>query len=116
MALHTSNIYGNISIADDAVAMVVSKVARECYGIAELVSRRLSDSVLMIFNREPIAKGVKLLTEDNRIYIDLFVLVVSGVNVEAVVQSLKSSVVYHVEMFTGMRVKAVNVHVVGMKL
>ncbi|NCA93094.1 Asp23/Gls24 family envelope stress response protein [bacterium] len=116
MALHTSNIYGNISIADDAVAMVVSKVARECYGIAELVSRRLSDSVLMIFNREPIAKGVKLLTEDNRIYIDLYVLVVSGVNVEAVVQSLKSSVAYHVEMFTGMRVKAVNVHVVGMKL
>ncbi len=116
MALHTSNIYGNISIADDAVAMVVSKVARECYGIAELVSRRLSDSVLMIFNREPIAKGVKILTEDNRIYIDLYVLVVSGVNVEAVVQSLKSSVIYHVEMFTGMRVKAVNVHVVGMKL
>ncbi len=116
MALHTSNIYGNISIADDAVAMVVSKVARECYGIAELVSRRLSDSVLMIFNREPIAKGVKLLTEDNRIFIDLYVLVVSGVNVDAVVQSLKSSVIYHVEMFTGMRVKTVNVHVVGMKL
>lgn len=116
MALHTFNIYGSISIADDAVAMVVNKVARECYGVAELVSRRLSDSVLMIFNKEPIAKGVKLVTSDNRIYIDLFVLIVSGVNVEAVVQSLQSAVKYHVEMFTGMRVKAVNVHVVGMKL
>lgn len=116
MALHTTNIYGNITIADEAVAMVVSKVAKECYGIAELVSRRLSDSVLMLFNKEPVGKGVKLVTMDNRIYIDLYVLIVDGINVEAVVASLKSAVTYHVELFTGMRVKSVSVHVLGMKL
>ncbi|HOO23197.1 MAG TPA: Asp23/Gls24 family envelope stress response protein [Clostridia bacterium] len=116
MALHTTNIYGNISITDDAVAMLIGKVARDCYGVAELVSRRLSDSVLMIFNKEPISKGIKLLTMDNRIFIDLYILVFDGVNVEAVVASLKSAIVYHVEHFTGMRVKRVDVHVVGMKL
>ena len=93
MALHTTNIYGGITIADEAVAMVVSKVARECYGVAEL-----------------------LVTVDSRIFIDIYVLIVDGVNVEAVVESLRSAVVYHVERFTGMRVKAVNVHVLGMKL
>lgn len=116
MALHTTNIYGNISITDDAVAMLIGKVTRDCYGVAELVSRRLSDSVLMIFNKEPISKGIKLLTMDNRIFIDLYILVFDGVNVEAVVASLKSAIVYHVEHFTGMRVKRVDVHVVGMKL
>lgn len=116
MALHTKNIYGNISISDDAVAILISKVAKECCGVADLVSRRLSDSVLMIFNKEPISKGIKLLTLDNRIFIDLYILVFDGVSVDAVVASLKSAIIYHVEYFTGMRVKGVEIHVVGMKL
>lgn len=116
MALRTANVYGSITIADEAVSMVVSKVARECYGVAELVSRRLSDSVLAMFNKVPVGKGVKLVTEGNKIFIDLYVLIVEGVNVEAVVESLKSAVTYHVELFTGMCVKSINVHVLGMKL
>ncbi len=116
MALQTSNIYGKIVVSDEAVALVIKKVAVECYGVAELVSRRLSDSVLMLFNKEPVSKGIKLVTLDNRIFIDIYCLIADGVNVEAVVASLKSSVIYHVEHFTGMRVKSVDVHVVGMRL
>lgn len=116
MALHTSNIYGDITIADDAVAMIVAKIAKEIPGVAELVSRRLSDNVLMLFGKEPLAKGVKLVTMDNRIFIELFILVTDGINVEAVVESLKSSITYHVESFTGMRVKSVEVNVLGLKL
>ena len=74
MALHTSNIYGNISVSDEAVALVIKKVAMDCYGVSELVSRRLSDSVLMLFNKDPIGRGIKLVTVDNRIYIDIYCL------------------------------------------
>lgn len=116
MALRTSNIYGDITISDDAVAIIVSRVARECYGVADLVSRRLSDSILSILNKELVTKGVKLVTIDNRIFIDLYILLKADVNKEAVVESLKSTVEYHIELFTGMRVKAVNVHVLGVKL
>ena len=116
MALQTSNIYGNIVVSDEAVALVIKKVAIECYGVAELVSRRLSDSVLMLFNKEPVAKGIKLVTIDNKIYIDIYCLIVNGINTDAVVASLKSTVIYHVEHFTGMIVKSVEVHVVGMRL
>jgi uncharacterized alkaline shock family protein YloU len=116
MALQTSNIYGNIVVSDEAVALVIKKVAVDCYGVTELVSRRLSDSVLMLFNKEPVSRGIKLVTMDNRIFIDIYCLIASGVNVDAVVASLKSSVIYHVEHFTGMRVKSVEVHVVGMRL
>lgn len=116
MALHTTNIYGNISIADDAVAMVVSKATKECCGVAELVSRRLSDSVMAVFNKEPLSKGVKLITVDNRAFVDVYILVFDGVSVDAVISSVKSSIIYNVEQFTGMRVKSVNVHVVGMRL
>ncbi|MFW5780466.1 MAG: Asp23/Gls24 family envelope stress response protein [Bacillota bacterium] len=116
MALRTSNIYGDITISDEAVAIIANRVASECYGVAEMVSRRLSDSILSIFNKESATKGVKLVTVDNRIFIDLYVLLMADINQEAVVESLKSTVKYHVEQFTGMRVKAVNVHVLGVKL
>ena len=74
MALSTFNRYGNINISDNAVAVVVSRVALDCYGVVELVSRRLSDSIMMLFNREPLGKGVKIVTMDNRIFVDLYVI------------------------------------------
>ena len=39
----------------------------------------------------------------------------ADINQEAVIDSLKS-IKYHVEQFTGMRVKSVNVHALGVKL
>lgn len=116
MALNTSNIYGNITISDDAVSMIVSRVALDCYGVCELAARRLSDSILILFNKDPVGKGVKIVTMDNRVFVDIYVILKDGVNKEAVIESLKSSVMYNVEHLTGMRVKSVNVHVVGVKL
>lgn len=57
-----------------------------------------------------------MLTEDNMIFIDIFVVLKLGVSVEAVTESLKSTVKYSVESFTGMRVKNVNVNVVGLRV
>ena len=116
MALTTFNRYGNINISDTAVAVIVSRVARSCYGVVELVSRRLSDSIMVMFNREPLNKGVKIVTMDNRIFVDLYVIIKDGIRREAVIENLKSSIEYNVEHLTGMRVKSVNVHVVGVKL
>ncbi len=116
MALTTVNGYGNINISDDAVAVIVNRVAVDCYGVVELASRRLSDSIMQLFNKEPLGKGVKIVTMDNRIFVEVYVILKDGVNKDAVVASLKSSIVYNLEHLTGMRVKAVDVHVVGVKL
>ncbi len=116
MALTTFNRYGNINISDTAVAVIVSRVALDCYGVVELVSRRLSDSIMMLFKREPLGKGVKIVTMDNRIFVDLYVILKEGIKREAVIENLRSSIEYKVEHITGMRVKSVNIHVVGIKL
>ena len=116
MALTTINIYGNINISDQAVAIIVSRITLDCYGVVELASRRLSDSIMILFNKEPLGKGVKIVTMDNRIFVELYVILKDGVNREAVIESLRSSVQYNVEHLTGMRVKSVIIHVVGVKL
>jgi uncharacterized alkaline shock family protein YloU len=115
MPLQTTNIYGNITISDQAVALIAGRVALECYGVVELSPRRFSSRVKVLFKHKPINCGIKVITMDNRIFLDLYVIISKGVNENAVTESLRSSVEYNVANLTGMRVKCVNVHVVGYK-
>ncbi|MBQ9145058.1 MAG: Asp23/Gls24 family envelope stress response protein [Clostridia bacterium] len=116
MAVKTSNKYGKITVSDDAVVMVANHVAGECYGVVDLVSRRLTDSLAQLFRSNSNTKGVKITCVEHYIYIDLFVILKSGVSEMAVSDTLSSTVKYAVEKFTGMVVKAVNVNVVGVRV
>ena len=116
MSVSTSNAYGKISISDLAIAKVASQAAVESYGIVDTVSRRFTDTLAELLKRDAGGKGVKIVTSGNRIYIDVYVLIKYGVSIEAVAESLKESVKYKVEHFTGMIVDTVNVNIVGLKL
>lgn len=116
MAVKTSNYYGRITITDYAIAMTAHYAALDCYGVVDLISRRLSDAIAHLFNRNTVGRGVKIYTVKNKINIDLFVVLKEGVNIDAVCDSIKSTVKYSVETFTGMRVERVNVNVVGVRV
>ncbi|MBQ7163782.1 MAG: Asp23/Gls24 family envelope stress response protein [Clostridia bacterium] len=115
MSVNTHNTYGKISISDKAIAKVALKATLDCYGIVETVSNKFSDSISE-FLKFDTTKGVKVSTLDDRIYIDLFVMIKFGVSISAVAESLKQTVKYAVENFTGMIVDTVNVNIVGVKL
>ena len=116
MSVNTSNAYGKISISDLAIAKVASHTAMEGYGIVEMVSRRFTDSLDEIIKKDVGGRGIKVTTSGNRIYIDVYVVIKYGVSINAVAESLKESVKYKVEKFTGMIVDTVNVNVIGVKL
>lgn len=113
MAVKTSNAYGKISVSDDAVVMIAHKVAMECPGVVDLVSRRVTDAIASLFRSASNTKGVKVTCVDHNIYIDVYSQIKVGVSANAVSQSLQSAVKYSVEEFTGMVVKHVNVYIVG---
>lgn len=115
MSVKTSNAYGKISISDEAIAKVAAHASLECYGIVEMVSYRLSDSFFDLFKKDRI-KGVKVVTNGDRIFIDVYVIIKFGVSISAVADSLKDAVKYKVEKFTGMIVDTVNVNIAGVKL
>ena len=64
MAVRTSNAYGKISISDNAIAKVTAYASLECYGIVEMVSRKLSESLFELLNWDRGAKGVKIIQWD----------------------------------------------------
>lgn len=115
MSVNTSNIYGKISISDEAIASIAQHSALECYGIVEMVNKRFTDNLTGVFKKSG-TNGVKVTTEGDRIYIDLYVIIKFGVSISAVAESLKQAVNYNVEMFTGMLCDAVNVNILGVKL
>ena len=116
MSVNTSNAYGKISISDSAIAKVAKNATLECYGIVDTVSRRLSDSLSELLKNRSDGKGVKVITSGDRIFIDVNVIIKYGVSINAVAESLKESIKYKVERFTGMIVDTVNVSIIGVKL
>lgn len=116
MPVNTSNSYGKISITEEAIGAVCGKVALDCYGVVDLVAKKFSDNLHELFRKKSKNKGVKVLTVENKIYIDLYVILKYGVSINAVAESLKSSIKYSVEKFTGMIVDSVNVNVLGVRV
>lgn len=116
MSVNTANAYGMITITDEAIAQIAGLLALDCYGIVDLMSKKLSDSIADLMNKKRLSRGVKVITHGDRIIIDLYVFVKYGVSIDAVAQSLKKSVKYGVERFTGMVVETVNVNVAGIRV
>ncbi len=116
MSLTTYNKYGKLSISEDVVAVIASITASECYGVVDLVSRRFSENFSHMFSHEQYGKGVRVSTDENYIFIDVYVVLKVGVNVEAVKKSLADSITFNLEKLTGMRVKHVQVNVVGIRI
>jgi len=116
MSVTTSNYYGKIFIADEAIAAIAGSAALECYGVVDLVSKKLSDNFADLFRKQQMGKGVKVITNENHILLDLFVVLKYGVSISAVADSLRKAVKYRVEEFSGMIVDTVNVNVIGVRV
>ena len=111
MSVNTANAYGRITITEEAIAQVAGYTALECYGIVNLISKRFSDNIADLLKKQRISKGVRVMTNGDRIFIDLYVIIKYGV-----ATSLKKAVKYDVENFTGMVVDTINVNVMGVKV
>ena len=116
MAVETNNFYGKITISNDAIAAVAGFATLDSYGVVDLVSRNLKDGIRELLINQPYSKGIKISNIENRIFIDIYCILKYGISVSAVAESLKKTVKYSVESFTGMIVDSVNVNVCGVRV
>ena len=117
MAVSTTNYYGNIDISRDTIAAVAGYTTLDCYGVVDLVQKNLKSSICHLFKKQPYTKGIEVnYNSDNRIFIDIYCILKYGISLSAVAESLKKTVKYTVEGFTGMIVDTINVHVEGVRI
>ena len=116
MSVNTVNSYGKISVTNDSIALIVAHSALDVYGVVDLVTNKFSDSLRELFRKKYKPRGIKIKTINDRINIDLDIILKYGVSINAVAESVRRLVKYNVEQFTGMIVDTVNINVVGVKV
>lgn len=113
---HMNTLIGEVLIDNDVLAKYAGSSAVECFGVVGMASISVKDGIVKLLKRESLSHGVNVTVEDNKIIIDLHIIVSYGVSISAVAENLISNVKYKVEEFTGMEVVKINIFVESVRV
>ena len=98
---------GNIIIDRDVLAKYAGAATAECIGIVGMAAVNVKDGVIKLLKKENAGRGVNVYVVDNRIKVELHIIVAYGVSIRAVAQNVLEHVRYKIETFTGMEVEQI---------
>lgn len=108
---------GSIRYSDEVIAKIVGLSTMECYGVVGMVSKNASDGFWELIRVENLSKGVKItLTEDEKLNIELFVMVEYGTKISVISNNIIQKVRYSIENFTGLKVSSITVNVQAVRV
>ena len=110
------NSFGKIDFSEEVIATIAGATAVECYGLVGMASRKITDGFADLLGRENLARGVVVSIQDNKVIIDLYIVVGYGVRISEVASNVMESVRYTTEKLTGLNVAQVNVNVQGVRV
>jgi uncharacterized alkaline shock family protein YloU len=119
MANITQNDRGTIKIADDVIVNIIGHTIAEggCYGIVGMASKKATDGIFELLNRENYGKGVKISYDENGALIaEIHVIVEYGTPIRVLADSAMDMVRYTVEKVTDIVVQRVDVVVEGIRV
>lgn len=114
----SENVYKRqIHYSDEVLAKIVGLSTMECYGVVGMVSKNATEGFWELMRVENLSKGVKLtLTEDEKLNIELFVMVEYGTKISVIANNIVQKVRYNVENFTGLKVSSITVNVQAVRV
>lgn len=116
MAVKTENEYGSIVISNNVISRIAGATATSCYGVVGMAYKNTSDSIASLLKWDNITKGIKVSTDEDKINIDLHIIVEYGINIKVICESIISNVRYTVENMTGFKVGKVTVNIEGIRI
>lgn len=116
MAIKTENENGAIVVSETVIAKIAGVACSTCYGVVGMAYKSTSDSIAALLKWDSVTKGIKVTTADEKVNIDLHIIVEFGVNIKVICDSIAENVRYAVESSTGFKVGSVNVCVDGVRI
>lgn len=107
---------GAIHIANEVLADLAGYAALESYGVVGMASPSLRDGVAQLLPRQKLRKGVKIVSTDEGVSVDLYVVIEHGTQLAEVSHNLSSAVRYVLTDTADVHVNVVEVHVMGVKV
>ncbi|MDR0197015.1 MAG: Asp23/Gls24 family envelope stress response protein [Oscillospiraceae bacterium] len=110
---------GNITVSKQFFTELIGRTIVNCFGVVEMNSgsakQSLIESLPFLSGKTKGHKGVSFKIIRDKLYIELHITVLYGVNVSSVVKSIQHKIKYSVEEETDIPVEVVNVFIDGIK-
>lgn len=116
MSAKLENQYGTITIENEVIARIAGLTAVDCYGIVGMAAKNVKDDIFQLLKLESLTKGIKIYLSEDKITIDMHIIVEYGTNITAIAENTISTVKYKVESICGIDVEQVNVFVEGVRV
>jgi len=107
---------GRIEVAPAAIAGLAAAAVLECYGVVGMSNPALYSGLVDVLQRENYRRGVQVKVVEQRILIDLYVVLEYGVRISEVAHNIMENVTFRVEKALGVPIDEVNVHVQGLRV
>lgn len=109
------NPLGIIEISEEYISKLISNTASCCYGVLEIPNIKPSQELKCNIFKDDYNKSVKVTANDDKLIIDLHIIVIYGINIAATVKSVINKIRFILKECTGMDVGMVKVYVDGMR-
>ncbi|WMT27842.1 Asp23/Gls24 family envelope stress response protein [Bacillus aerius] len=117
MSIELRTKYGQIDISNEVIAMVAGGAAIDCYGIVGMASKnQIKDGLTDILRKENFSRGVLVRQNEDRIHIDMYIIVSYGTKISEVAHNVQTKVKYTIHHTIGLSVDSVNIYVQGVKV
>ena len=116
MPAKTNKDKKKISIDESVIATLAGVSAMESYGIVGMASKNATDGLFELLKWDSLTKGIKVYSKDNKLTIDLHVILQYGVKISVVAKNIIERVKFNVEKLTGQKIDSINIYVQGIRV
>ena len=103
---------GNIHISEEVLAAIAAAAAMEVEGVSSLAAN-LGRDIADLLGKKNLAKGVRVKMEDDKVEVELSVLMTYGHTIPEIGKAVQENVKAAIESMTGLDVAGINVNVAG---
>ncbi|MBR3119435.1 Asp23/Gls24 family envelope stress response protein [Oceanobacillus profundus] len=113
--LHTTD--GQVTITNEVIATIAGGTAVECYGIVGMASKsQIKDGIAEILRKENYARGIVVRQEEDKLHIDMYIIVSYGTKISEVANNVQSQVKYTLHQSLGLSIDSVNIYIQGVRV
>lgn len=106
---------GNVNISDEVISVISSLAATEVDGVAGMAGG-VAGGIAELLGKKNLSKGVKNTRAEDKLTLDLAIVVEYGTNILDVARKVQEKVKNEVESMTGLEVSAINIAVDGVNV
>ncbi len=107
---------GKIDISEGYLSKLIGHEVTSCFGVAGMVASGSKQRIVGKFQKnEPVETGIRVFGDTDGIKVELHIMVIYGMNINAIAASITEKVKYIVKQNTGITVEKVIVKIDGIK-